>query len=470
MEPFPSSAFKVVIRIFPTTTKIRTNGRSARARAQGFVAIAAPFYSSGPGACPDGRNSRPGSSYLEGNFEGNQLLDGSISFSPLYPSQTNDLHACSHSNPSQKIKVGRRCNLRGDPVNQLPCALQVYSPVDSYTCQIPWSVFQDGPNAELAGRHRKRADAEACPRARAANHDRGEGISSPRPKSIGGPAGRRSTSDRGASPAPIRFSPDNFKHSLTLLSKSFSSFARGSGHDGALTLSGAPFQGTWARSAAEDASPDYNSNDRVTRFSSWGLPGALAVTRGILGHDRPPETASTRARRRNDLSTTTRRDASSVAGDSPLGRPCMGARGGPTFARSPSSPLRGRGRGRRNVRCPGRRALNLMASGATCVQRLDGSQDSVIHTKYRISLRSSSMRELRYPLPRVVQFFREMPRASALSSFGFHGAIHARVCCFAGNGARLPRRGPGRTPDGQGSRREGADGLPPLLPQRGKIT
>lgn len=42
------------------------------------------------------------------------------------------------------------------------------------------------------------------------------------------------------------------------------------------------------------------------------------------------------------------------------------------------------------------------ASGATCVQRLDGSRDSAIHTKYRILLRSSSMREPRYPLPRVV--------------------------------------------------------------------
>lgn len=49
----------------------------------------------------------------------------------------------------------------------------------------------------------------------------------PRPESIGGPACDRSTSDRGASPAPIRFPPDNFKHSLTLFSKSFSSFPRG---------------------------------------------------------------------------------------------------------------------------------------------------------------------------------------------------------------------------------------------------
>ena len=32
------------------------------------------------------------SSYPEGNFGGNQLLDGSISLSPLYSSMTNDLH------------------------------------------------------------------------------------------------------------------------------------------------------------------------------------------------------------------------------------------------------------------------------------------------------------------------------------------------------------------------------------------
>ncbi|KAI3481349.1 hypothetical protein L1887_56368 [Cichorium endivia] len=126
---------------------------------------------------------------------------------------------------------------------------------------------------------------------------------------------RRSTSDRDASPAPIRFPPDNFKHSLTLFSKSFSSFPRGtcllsvsrrylaldgilpnlppywgcipkqpdsqtaprgatgSGHDGALTLSGAPFQGTWARSAAEDASPDYNSDSaRPSDFQAGLIP------------------------------------------------------------------------------------------------------------------------------------------------------------------------------------------------------
>ncbi|KAH7865194.1 hypothetical protein Vadar_003423 [Vaccinium darrowii] len=49
----------------------------------------------------------------------------------------------------------------------------------------------------------------------------------PHPESIGRPSISRCTSDRGASLAPIRFPPDNFKHSLTLFSKSFSSFPRG---------------------------------------------------------------------------------------------------------------------------------------------------------------------------------------------------------------------------------------------------
>jgi len=45
-----------------------------------------------PMAAGDGNGERVSSSYPEGNFGGNQLLDGSISLSPLYPSQTNDLH------------------------------------------------------------------------------------------------------------------------------------------------------------------------------------------------------------------------------------------------------------------------------------------------------------------------------------------------------------------------------------------
>lgn len=51
--------------------------------------------------------------------------------------------------------------------------------------------------------------------------------SAPRAERRTGPVRGRSASGRGASPAPIRFPPDNFKPSLTLFSKSFSSFPRG---------------------------------------------------------------------------------------------------------------------------------------------------------------------------------------------------------------------------------------------------
>ena len=49
------------------------------------------------------------------------------------------------------------------------------------------------------------------------------------------------------------------------------------------------------------------------------------------------------------------------------------------------------------------------ASGATCVQKLDDSRNSAIHTTYRISLRSSSLREPRYPLLRVVCYSSRFP-------------------------------------------------------------
>jgi len=58
--------------------------------------------------------------------------------------------------------------------------------------------------------------------------------------------------------------------------------ASGSDPNGVLTLSDAPFQGTWDRTEAESTSLDYNSPAGGWRFSSWALPGSLAVTKGIL--------------------------------------------------------------------------------------------------------------------------------------------------------------------------------------------
>ncbi|WZZ77105.1 hypothetical protein YC2023_097677 [Brassica napus] len=122
--------------------------------------------------------SFPISSYPEGNFGGIQLLDGSISLSPLYPSQTNDLHVsiAAGLHQSHTRTLLRRSRSVGsapvrDPTNQLPYALRVYSPVDSHTCQTHWSVFQDGSNGEPKGRCPEHADSEARREVRAADHD-----------------------------------------------------------------------------------------------------------------------------------------------------------------------------------------------------------------------------------------------------------------------------------------------------------
>ena len=71
-------------------------------------------------------------------------------------------------------------------------------------------------------------------------------------------------------------------HSQTTRLLDSASWSDSTGLDGALTLSDVPFQGTWDRPAAENASLDYNSEGCASRFPSWALPGSLAVTRGII--------------------------------------------------------------------------------------------------------------------------------------------------------------------------------------------
>jgi hypothetical protein len=50
-----------------------------------------------------------------------------------------------------------------------------------------------------------------------------------------------------------------------------------------------------------------------------------------------------------------------------------------------------------------RSMLPGLPESASCVQRFDDSLNSAIRITYRISLRSSSVREPRYPLLRVVR-------------------------------------------------------------------
>ena len=130
-----------------------------------------------------------GSSYPEGNFGGNQLLDGSISLSPLYPNLTIDLHvriaASFHQSflwlrPIQaqftifRVATGAlslksrrgaardRSTMRPShgrkglqpqqaanclpPLSLRPSGLP---PKDSHVCCTPWSVFQDRSDAAI---------------------------------------------------------------------------------------------------------------------------------------------------------------------------------------------------------------------------------------------------------------------------------------------------------------------------------
>ncbi|KAL0642137.1 hypothetical protein Bca4012_103133 [Brassica carinata] len=294
------------------------------ARASRFCSDRRASYSSRPGSAPTAGIELASELQLSrGNFGGNQLLDGSISLSPLYPSQTNDLHARSlrpppeflwlrparHSSPSfgpDRHAHTRTLLVRSrsvgsapvrDPTNQLPYALRVYSPADSHTCQTPWSVFQDGSNGEPTGRR---------PSTQMPRH-----------------AVRRvlQTTIKAATP------PLAQRRGAT-----------GSGTTGS-HLSGAPFQGTWARSVAEDA-PDY-TNAKTPDFQAGLFP--FAVTKGIL---LPPHILE---------------------------------RMGTTICDTQADVPRQK------------------AWGATCAQRLDGSR-ILHHTKYRF--RHALHRcEPRYPLP-----------------------------------------------------------------------
>ena len=70
--------------------------------------------------------------------------------------------------------------------------------------------------------------------------------------------------------------------------------------------------------------------------------------------------------------------------------------------------------------------------GAMCVQRLDDSRNSAIHINFRISLRSSSMREPRDPLLKVLVYY-VYTRTTLITEFG---------CTFGGH--RVGRLSPSR--------------------------
>ncbi|KAK7289074.1 hypothetical protein RIF29_02633 [Crotalaria pallida] len=432
---------------------ICTDGRSARAHAPGFAATVAPSYSSGPSPCPDGRVSaqlgtvtqlpvHPASPVLLtkngplGALDSVERLNGAATPSYLFKSDERfarqyrcgpppefplasprsgivhhlsgpDRYALTRTLHRRSGSVGSATH-RGIPPISFLAPYGFTRPLTRTHVRLLGPCFKTGRMGSPLADARSTQVPKHAESTRTSIHNHHDDVSAsmstarawatiaicvgPCPESIGRPAlavphpteahrrpplGRNLPPDWGCIPKQ----PD---------SPTAPRGATGSGHDGALTLSGAPFQGTWARSATEDASPDYNSDTEGDRFSWWALPGSLAVTKGIL-HS-PSSVPSTRPKQWGN-----------------------------------------------DGRHPGRRALSLMASGATCVQRLDGSRDSAIHTKYRISLRSSSMQEPRYPLPRVFRIrvshhrpheHRLRADGGALNDFDFLGAFGAGFLLF----------------------------------------
>lgn len=151
--------------------------------------------------------------------------------------------------------------------------------------------------------------------------------------------------------------------------------------------------------------------------------------------------------------------APSLASKGGEGREGGGGLGRPPPPRTPRSIRRvggGGGGGRAWGSCgrSGRHALGR-AAGASCVQRLDDSRNSAIHTTYRISLRSSSLQEPRYPLLRVVATCFRFPPGGGASQSRVGCSVCASAPAPKGEGRRLierpraERHGGGGTPSRQ---------------------
>ncbi|KAL5697146.1 hypothetical protein ACHQM5_030994 [Ranunculus cassubicifolius] len=221
---------------------ICTNGGSTRARALGFAATAAPSYSSGPNNCPDGRL-------------------GTVTRLPVHPASPVLL---TKNGPLGALDSVARLNEVAAPSYLFKPRLG--SPPQSASVRAPSRVadqlspFRIRPT-RIAGPH------PLPSRQFQALFDSLFKVLFIFPSrylfAIGlSPVfslGRNLPPDWGCIPKQ----PD---------SPTAPRGATGSGHDGALTLSGATFQGTWARSVAEDASTDYNSDDEAVRFPSWAFP------------------------------------------------------------------------------------------------------------------------------------------------------------------------------------------------------
>ncbi|KAK8496927.1 hypothetical protein V6N13_113001 [Hibiscus sabdariffa] len=304
LSPLRPSKFSFEYLLLPPRSA--PTGRSARAHAPGFTATAAPSYSSGPGPCP----RRPGIVHALKRHPFSGLVDSAV--------------LLTKNGPLGALDSVARLNEAAAP---------------SYLFKTPWSVFQDGPDGEPAGRRPEHAVPKHAETARAGFHDRGDDVSTgvskarawaatPHPprharSTPPEPASRRSPIGGIAVPASLptisRALFDSLSKSLHLSLVGTCRYCRyrslapylaldgiyrpiraafpnnptrrqrlvvrtGSGHDGALSPSPAPLSRDLGPVRPEDASPDYNSDAEGDRFSSSkGYSGSLELlTRGVV--------------------------------------------------------------------------------------------------------------------------------------------------------------------------------------------
>ncbi|KAI3490028.1 hypothetical protein L1887_45857 [Cichorium endivia] len=354
LSPLRPSKFSFEYLLLPP--KIRTDGRSAQAHAkvsaQFGTVTRLPVHPASPvlltkngplGALDSvarlNEAAAPVLAYLnypEGNFGGNQLLDGSISLSPLYPSQTNDLHVSNRCGPPPEFPLASPRVRHSSPSFGVPTGMLTLEPFSEdqdslvrVSRRAEWGAHRPVPGA-------RRYIAET---ARAANHDRRDGISTslstaralaaapirtgPRPESIGGPAIAVSTSDRDASPAPIRFPSRQFQALFDSLFKVLFIFPsrylfaigltpvfslgrnlppywgcipnnptrrqrlvvrQGPGTTGLSPSLAPPSRGLGPGPPLRTLLQTTIRTAMAVRFSSWADPGSLAVTKGILAN------------------------------------------------------------------------------------------------------------------------------------------------------------------------------------------
>ncbi|XLT66678.1 hypothetical protein HN873_023117, partial [Arachis hypogaea] len=202
---------------------ICTDGRSARARAPGFAATAAPSYSSRHSPCPDGR-------YRCGPPPEFPLASPRSGI--VHHLSGPDRHALTRTLHRRSGSVGGATPGGIPPISFLAPRGFIH-PLTRTHVRLLGPCFKTGrmgsPQADArSAQVPKHASGRALPSTIATmtypRAYRRPGLGPPsQSASVDAPSRladqrRRSTSDRGASPAPIRFPPDNFKHSLTLFS------------------------------------------------------------------------------------------------------------------------------------------------------------------------------------------------------------------------------------------------------------